>query len=191
MKGENDSKLVSLYLDGNEEALKELVSRYLTPIYNFSYRLSGNKDEANDITQDTFIKIWKNLKKYKPEKKFSTWIFTIAKNTTFDWLRKRKSDLFSNIKINDNEDSDEYEKNIPDTELLQHEIFEKDEMKRQVEEALDILSIEEKTVVILHNSEEMSFEEISLLVKKPMNTTKSQYRRSLIKMKTYLSSKKK
>lgn len=181
----DDSKLVVKYLNGDENALKNLISIYLKPIYNFTYHLCGNEDEASDITQETFIKAWKSLRKYKPDKKFSTWIFTIARNSIIDWLRKKRPALFSNLKSDDGK----FEEYLADTEVLQDELFERKENEKIINEALDSVPLDHRAVIYLHVNEEMTFEEIAILLDQPSNTVRSQYRRTLISMKKYLESK--
>ena len=95
MKQLSDEHLVSKYLSGEKEALEILIRRYLKPVYGFVYKYTGGVSETEDISQDVFIKVWKNLKKFDQVKNFKTWLFTIAKNTTLDFLRKKKMIPFS------------------------------------------------------------------------------------------------
>lgn len=181
----DDSKLVAKYLSGDENALKNLISIYLKPIYNFTYRLSGNEEEASDLTQETFIKAWKNLQKYRPDKEFSTWIFTIARNSTIDWLRKKRPAVFSNLESDDGK----FEEYLVDTEVLQDELFERKENEEIINEALDSIPLNHRVIIYLHVNEEMTFEEIAILLSQSANTARSQYRRALISMKKYIESK--
>jgi len=86
----NDSQLVQKYLSGDEESLKLLIRNYLKPVFSFVYHFVNNPAEAEDIAQDVFVKMWKNLKKFDQQKKFKTWLFAIAKNTALDYLKKKK-----------------------------------------------------------------------------------------------------
>ncbi|MCX6789783.1 MAG: sigma-70 family RNA polymerase sigma factor, partial [Candidatus Gribaldobacteria bacterium] len=86
----SDNEIVKRHLKGDEEALEFLVRRYLKPIYSFVCRNVGDADVAEDITQETFVKMWKNLKKFDQQKNFKSWLFTIAKNSSIDFLRKKK-----------------------------------------------------------------------------------------------------
>ena len=95
MKNFTDEKLVQIYLKGDGKALEELVRRYLSLIYNFSRRYNGDADNVSDIAQEVFVKVWKNLKKFDKSKNFKLWIFTIAKNTALDWLKKKNAVPFS------------------------------------------------------------------------------------------------
>ena len=87
----SDEQLINNYLKGDEKSLEILIHRYLKPIYNFVYRYVNNKQEAEDVTQEVFVKTWRNLKKFKRNKSFKTWIFSIAKNTAIDSFKKKKT----------------------------------------------------------------------------------------------------
>ncbi len=90
-----DEDLVVSYIEGDDSAFVTLMDRYLKLIYSFTFRMCKNTDNAEEITQETFLKVWKNIKKFKTNQKFKTWIYTIAKNTAIDYLRKRRDVLFS------------------------------------------------------------------------------------------------
>jgi len=90
----SDNEIVRKYLKGDEEALEVLIKRYLKPIYSFVYKNIGDSEAAEDIAQETFVKMWKNLKKFDKQKKFSAWLFTIAKNASVDFLRRKKTAPF-------------------------------------------------------------------------------------------------
>jgi len=113
-----DEQLLADYLRGDEKALEVLFARYLKPIYYLAYRYTGARDEAEDLTQETFVRVWRHRKKFKMSKNnadfaggdfvrgdsvgaspvggnFRAWIFTIAKNAALDWLKKKKTIPFS------------------------------------------------------------------------------------------------
>lgn len=174
-----DQQLISLYLEGNVNAFEGIIQRYSQTLYRFVFRLTNNKDMAHDIVQESFIKTWKNIKKYNLDRSFKTWIFSITQRTTIDFLRKNKTTNFSNLDT----ENQIFEDNIPDEELLPDQVFEKEENIKLIQNSLLSLSVENKTILLLHHGEEMTFEEIAEITNQPMNTIKSQYRRSLIKLK--------
>ena len=188
----SDKELIEDYFDGNHRAFEDIVNRYSQLVYRFSFRLLNNQEEARDITQETFIKVWKNLKKFDTDKNLKVWIFIIAKRTVIDYARKRKMISFSDMN-DQNTDSDsaveDFGQSIADNELLPDEIFEKEENALLVRQTLEKLSLENRTIVLLRNGEEMTFEEIAEVLDKPMNTVKSQYRRTLIELKKIIAPK--
>ena len=182
MENFTDNQLIGMYLDGNRNALNGIINRYTQIIYRFVLRISNNSDEAQDITQETFIKVWKNIKKYDEDKSFKSWLFTIAQRTAIDYLRKRKSVNFSSM--DNDETGTTFEETIKDDDLVSaSKLIENNENIATIQKALNAISIENRTIVLLHNGEEMTFEEIAEVIGKPMNTIKSQYRRSLMKLK--------
>jgi RNA polymerase sigma-70 factor (ECF subfamily) len=160
-----------------------LVKRHVNSVYLFIYKLVGNKEDAEDITQETFIKVWQKLSKFDTDKNFKTWLFSIAKNTAVDKLRKKKSINFSSL---DTEDNSDFESNLVDTELLPDEIFTKQESTEALTKALAQLSDNQKLIIHLHITEELTYEEISEIIGKPMNTVKSQHGRAINKLRGLL-----
>ena len=180
--------LVRAYRDGDSHALNQLIERHTRLVYSFAYRLIGSAEGAQDVTQETFIKAWKNLKRYDDNQSFATWILSIARNTAIDWLRKRKSLVFSDMERDDMEESrDSFEHRIPDDLPLPHEIFEMNELGETLEDALRQISLDRRTIILLRHKDGMAFEEIAVIVEKPLNTVKSQYRRALKTLRDYLT----
>ncbi len=188
---EKDENIINSYKDGNEEAFKMLIDKYTSPLFNFVAHLAG-KNDSPDIVQETFIKAWKNLHKFDSSKaSFKTWIFTIAKNSAMDFLRKKKVFLFSDIEKTENESSKEkstwFSENIPDDNMLPDEILEKMQDFDLLKEKLEKLPLNYKTVLLLHYQEEMTFEEIGRVLEKPLNTVKNQHYRAIIMLRKMFS----
>jgi RNA polymerase sigma-70 factor (ECF subfamily) len=196
MDTRNDTELIKDYTNGDTKAFDVLVSRYARPIYAFVYRLVGNSVDVEDVVQEIFIKAWKNIRKFDSERnvQFKSWIFAIARNTAIDWLRKKRPVIFSTINddknsVSDGESNEKFENNIPDTAPLAHELFEREETANALDEILSSLHPDDKTIIILHHYETLTFEEIAEITKKPMNTVKSRYRRSMAKLRKLVAPK--
>ncbi len=172
----DDRQLIASAIAGNDDAFAFLVHRHLPAVYNFAYRFGG-KEEADDIAQETFFKIWKNLKKFRPEENSKTWMFSIARNTTIDHMRKKRDIAFSNFENADGENF--LEETLTDTEPLADEIFARAEKEKRLEKFLAKLSPLYREVLILHHQNNFTFEEIGQILKKPLHTVKSQHRRAL------------
>jgi RNA polymerase sigma-70 factor (ECF subfamily) len=176
----DDQTLITDYLEGNDEALAGLISRYLKPVYNFAYRLAGNnKEEAEDITQETFFKMWRNLKKYRPSENFKTWLFTIARNTAYDRLRKKKSKSSFVVFSDFDTEGAFFEESLADTEPIADEIFILAETRELLMQAISELSPQFREVLILHYDHELTFDEIGKILHEPPNTVKSRHRRAI------------
>ncbi len=180
-----DEELALASTNGDDDAFDELTKRYLAHIYNFVRRYGG-KEDAADITQETFLKAWKHIKRFKEGASFKTWLFAIARNTAFDRLRKRKPSLFSDF---DPQEEGFFEETIPDSELLE-ELFERKEEIELLERGLLTLAPDDRAILLFHYHDEFTFEEIARILKKPMNTVKSRHRRALLKLRDFLNAPK-
>jgi RNA polymerase sigma-70 factor (ECF subfamily) len=181
-----DEELVGLYLDGDEHAFTEIVQRHIKPLYNFVLRLSGNGRDAEEIVQESFVKVWKHMKNFRQGEKFKTWLYTISRNTTIDVLRKKKSILFSAFETDDGNNM--LENTVPDNELLPDELFENTERKEFAEKLLENLPLHYREVLLLRYQGELDFSEIASALGKSVNTVKSQHRRALLALRKELVS---
>ncbi len=182
---ETDEALVIKYLAGDTQALDELVLRNYKQIFFFSKTFVKNDDAAEDATQETFVKVWKNLKKFDPQKKFKTWLFQIAKNTCIDHIRKTKT-APSAREIDAEQALNELEK-IVDPTPLPEQIFDALGFEKNLEHALNILPENYKLVATLHLQQSLTFDEIAGILKEPINTVKSRYRRALLLIRKKLN----
>ena len=132
MDTRTDEDLVRAHRAGERDAFAVLANRYLSPLYNFAYRLSGKKEEAEEITQETFFKIWKHLPRFRTEEKFKTWAYAILRNSAIDALRKKRSAVFSDFETEDWGIED----TLADTERLADEVFAVEEERGAVSEHL-------------------------------------------------------
>lgn len=179
LSDKTDEEIINLYENGKEEVFKDLIDRYTSQLFNFAIYLTG-KNNASDIVQETFIKVWKNIKKFNSSKaSFKTWIFTIAKNTAMDYLRKKKDISFTEIEEKINDEDYSFSENVPDETLLPDEVLQRLQDSNLLNEMLNKLPINYKTILILHYQEDMTFDEIGKILDKPLNTVKSQHYRAI------------
>lgn len=182
---ETDIDLILQYENGDKSSLNILVERYLGTVYNLAWRLLGRKEEAEDITQEVFLKVIKNLHTFKKDKNFKVWIISITRNTVIDYFRKKKHINFSSLDSNE-EDRDSFEAGIVDEALDEYTVLENKENLQKLEQALEFLTNNEKMIISLKHTEEMTFAEISEVMNEPLNTVKSRYTRALKKLKERL-----
>ncbi len=180
-----DKKLIADYLNGDDESLEVLIQWYLKLIYGFVYRYVGNADEAEDITQEVFVRIWRNLKNFDSQKNFKTWIFSIAKNAVIDFLRKKKTMPFSAFDI-ENGNNLIFD-NFADSDLLPNEISRNKETERLLAGATKKLPSNYRKVFFLHYDKNLNFREIAEMLGEPLNTIKSCYRRAVHSLREILS----
>jgi len=181
----DDSQLIKRYLNGDARSLEFLIKKYLKPIYGFVFSYVKNGHEAEDITQETFVKVWKNLKKFKKEKNFKTWIFYIAKNTAIDYLRKKKAVPFSAF---ENADGNNFiEETIPDIRPSADQIVYQNQIESQILKATEKLSADHRKVLFMRYRDFLSFKEIAGILGESINTIKSRYRRALLALKNEIT----
>jgi len=177
----SDKKLIKQYLHGDEKSLGFLIKCYLKPIYNFVYRYVSEAASAEDITQETFVKVWKNLNKFDQRKHFKTWIFCLAKNTAIDFLRKKKEIPFSEFE--DSAGNNFLVENLRNDALLPEAILEQQDLAAVLSVVLKRLAPLYRTVLFLRHNDHSTFREIADQLGEPLNTVKSRYRRAIIALR--------
>jgi RNA polymerase sigma-70 factor (ECF subfamily) len=183
----SDKQLVADFIiRGDNNAFELIVEHYLNPLFNFVYQMTGDTAASEDIVQEVFVKVWKNISSFDQEKKFSTWIFAIAKNAAFDWLKKKKAFSFSKFENEDGSNSLDY---IEDGSVLYaSELFQKIDNEKEVKILLDSLAPEHKMILLLNHKYGFSLIEIAEIMGHPSNTVKSKYHRTIIQLrKKYFS----
>jgi len=167
----SDEKLIILAKKGNEPAFAILVQRYLSLVYNFSFRYVKSTVDAEDITQEVFIKVWKNLKKFDETKIFRPWLYKITKNTSLDWLKKKADKPFATLP--------EYlVDNLVNKNSLENDIMKRG-LQEELQQATESLSPTSANIFSLHVKDQLTFSEIATKTKNSINTVKSRYRRAL------------
>ena len=178
---ETDAEIIQATIAGDSNAFSALVKRYNRDVFGFAFYMVKDRSDAEDIVQETFVKVWKNLKKFKPEQRFKSWLLAIARNTTIDYIRKRRHANFSDF--DDEEGSNAIVDTLVDEERLADEIASLAESAGQIANAVKGLPEIYRTVLALRYDGGLAFEEISKILGKPVNTVKSQHRRALIALR--------
>ncbi|KKR91196.1 MAG: RNA polymerase, sigma-24 subunit, ECF subfamily [Candidatus Falkowbacteria bacterium GW2011_GWA2_41_14] len=164
--------------------MKLLISPHLKPIYGFIFQYVKNAPDAEDITQEVFVKAWRNLKKIK-QKNFKAWLFSVARNTSIDFLRKKRAIPFSEFENESGENI--LDETLADETDLPDEILAKQNIKEQLNAAINKLPPQSRLTLLLHYKENFTFQEIAEILHEPLNTVKSRYRRATIQLKILLS----
>ncbi len=177
----SDEQLVQKFRSGDEKALEKLIDRYLKQLYNFTFQLVGDQNVAQDLVQEVFVKMWKHLASFDKNKKFSTWLYAIAKNSAYDWLKRKKTLPFS---VFESADGGNLLEIIEDQNFLNStDLWQKMDNAKDAQRFLDTLSPEMKTIFLLHFQQGFSLVEIAEILGAPSNTVKSQFRRAIIFLK--------
>ncbi|WP_130615108.1 RNA polymerase sigma factor SigW [Cohnella abietis] len=171
-----ETRLVRLALRGDQRSFAEIVEMYKDKLYHLAYRMTGNRQEAEDVVQEAFLRVYKNLDRYDENQKFSTWIYRITTNLCIDRLRKRKAIYSLDAESSDHEGLDGYamlpsDDRTPETEMLQSET------QKIIHEAIATLPVKYKSVMILRYLQDLSLQEISEVLELPVTTVKTRVHR--------------
>lgn len=171
-----DTRLAKLARGGDRAAFAELVELYKEKIYHLAYRMLQNRHEAEEIVQETFLRVFTNLDRYDEDQKFSTWIYRIGTNLCIDRLRKRKINYSLDAEMGDGEGNDWYStlpsrEETPDQQLLLSET------QSQIRQSIETLPEKYKAVVILRYLQDLSLQEISEVLSMPVTTIKTRLHR--------------
>ena len=178
-----DEELIKRFQNGDENAYIELVNRYRDKILNFIFNYIGDFEISEDIVQDTMVKLYQKKHYYKEIAKFSTWLYTIAKNLANTELRKkkqRKTTILSHI----SKDDKPYD--IPSDQPGTHQEIESEITSKIIRNAIDQLTDKFRTVILLRDIQELSYEDISSIVGVPIGTIKSRINRARLQLQIEL-----
>jgi RNA polymerase sigma-70 factor (ECF subfamily) len=175
----DDSGLVAAFLAGEKRAFNLLVDRYQSRLLNFVYRTTGDRERAEDLVQETFIRVYRHLHRFDQSKKFSTWIYTIASNLAKNELRNRSRNpliLFQAIKKN--WDADQKPLEWEDNTFRPDDLFRKRHLRQMVESAVEELPEHHRVVFVLRELEGKTYEEIAEITACNLGTVKSRLNRA-------------
>ena len=175
----DDSAVVTAFLGGEERAFQELVERYQARLLNFVYRTIGDREKAEDLVQEVFIRVYRHLHRFDRSKKFSTWAYTIASNLAKNELRNRSRNplvLFQAIKKNwqDEDRPLQYE----DANSRPDDLYRKRHLRELVEDSVARLPEHHREVFVLRELEGKSYEEIAEITSCNLGTVKSRLNRA-------------
>ncbi|MDF3076420.1 MAG: sigma-70 family polymerase sigma factor [Sphingobacteriaceae bacterium] len=185
----NDILLVMRAKEGDQKAYAELMQRYKDSIYFMALKMVNNKDNAMDLTVETFGKAFENIEKYKPDFAFSTWLYRIATNNCIDFIRKKKLNLVSINGLVD-EEGDDMPLQIKSDTLNPEENSIKKQQNEQIKLIVDKLPSRYKKLIVLRYYEELSYEEIAQQLDLPLGTIKAQLFRARDLLSNIMSKKK-
>jgi RNA polymerase sigma-70 factor (ECF subfamily) len=175
-----DEELIRELQDGSRTAFDELVDRFSAPLLNFIARMIGDYVIAEDLLQETFIRLWTKKNSYREIAKFSTWLYTVAGNLAKSELRRRRFRRMLPLSSGSSGfgEDDDRTFDLPDPASDPEKDHERRNIQRRVEEEISKLPVVFKEIVILRDIQELSYEEISIILKIPLGTVKSRVNRA-------------
>jgi RNA polymerase sigma-70 factor (ECF subfamily) len=170
-----EAEIVARVLKGDGQVYAMLVEEYKSPIYNLAYRMTGNSEDADDLTQETFIRAYQYLWRYDSRRKFFTWLYTLALNLIRNHFKKNKDNI-SSEELNAHLLSDKNPS--PETELIE---------TQEISVCLLRLEYESRALLIMKFQQGLTFEEIAQITGKSLSTVKMSIYRGLEKLKDLMN----
>src|SRR5256714_5872113 len=159
----SELELVKRSQEGDTAAFDELVTRYRTRVFGMIYNMVHNEQDAWDLAQDSFVKAWRSIARFRGKSSFYTWLYRIVMNVTIDWLRKKQV-KGAGLEFDDAVQLREVNpasKTLPRAEALPHERMERNEIRTRIDQAIAQLSTEHRAVILMKEMEDMQYHEIA------------------------------
>ena len=178
-----DEQLVKTCQNGHWEAFESLVARYERKIYNLAFRLSGNAEDANDLAQETFVRLYRSIHTFRGQSAFSTWLYRIATNVCLDELRRRQRHPTISLDAPMETEEGQMEREVVDLTQLPEFVYESKELRQVIQGLVAELSEDHRTVLVLRDFENLSYEEIAEILGCQLGTVKSRLNRARAALK--------
>ncbi len=178
----NENEIISAILEGDKNAFEDLVRLYENKIYNLALKWTGDPQDALDVSQEVFLRVYRFLPSFKNRSSFGTWIYRIAINVCRDVLSKKHENVFS---LDD--DDGEFETQIPDIRYSPENDFERRQIKETLKEGILSLDEAHKAVIIMRDVNGMTYEEIAQTLEINVGTVKSRLARAREKLRKKLT----
>ncbi len=185
MTREQEAQIVRRVLEGDVNAFETLVAEYEKNVYAITQRMTGNAEDAADMTQETFIKAYNSLSSFRGDSKFSVWLYRIATNVCLDFLRSRSRKLTVSLSVED-EDGEETQLEIADESQSPERLLERDLTRDAVRRGLKALAPEYRQILLLREIQGLSYEEISEVLSLEVGTVKSRIFRARKRLCAFL-----
>ncbi|BDI29989.1 RNA polymerase sigma factor [Capsulimonas corticalis] len=172
---------------GDLAAFNELVKRYEKPVYNFAYRLTGSYDDANDVAQDAFVRVFNAIGSFRGDASFTTWLFRITTNVFLDERKKAKAHPQTSLDEQMELGESAVARQIEDPGPSPEDLTEEAERGKILQDAVSSLPEYQRTMVVLYHSQQKSYEEIAEIMDLPIGTVKSRLNRARLALKEKLT----
>ena len=186
----SDHELVASAQKGSQAAYRELLGRYQRPVFSLIYRMVRDREQAEDLSQETFVRVFNHIDRYDPKFKFSSWIFKIATNLTIDAMRKKEPQTVSIDGSRYAETSDEVEATtitVESGDENPEELLEAKQLGDEIERAIGKLRPEYRTAILLRHVEGREYQEIAEIMALPLGTVKTYIHRGRNELKNTLA----
>jgi RNA polymerase sigma-70 factor (ECF subfamily) len=172
----SDHELVTRAQQGSEKAYRELLGRFQRPVFSIIYRMIRDREQAEDLAQETFVRVFNNIDRYDPRYKFSSWIFKIATNLTIDHIRRKELDTVSIDGSRNAVTAEQIEATsitIASPDENPEELLEAKELGEEIESAISKLRPEYRAAILLRHVDGREYQEIAEILSLPLGTVKT------------------
>ena len=188
MTAEEELKIIEKVLNGDKNAFEELVLQNQKNVYNLALKMTGNEDDALDISQEAFLKAYRQLDSFRGESRFSVWLYRMTHNLCIDFLRKRPKAKVISLTAPD-DDGDTYDLEIPDLRNLPEDSVFRQELRKDIAESIDELGQRHREILVMREVTGMSYTEIAAALGLSEGTVKSRLARARISLANILAEK--
>jgi RNA polymerase sigma-70 factor (ECF subfamily) len=180
-----EQDLIAQVQTGNHDAFERLIRLHEKRVYTIALRMTGDTEDAFDVSQDILLRVYSNIGMFKGESSFSTWLYRLATNVCLDFLRKRKRRRARETSLDGDEGGEV--RDMPDTRYTPEKAFEKLELREEIRRALDRISPEHRQILLLREISGLSYTEISKALGLEIGTVKSRIARAREQMRVLLT----
>jgi RNA polymerase sigma-70 factor (ECF subfamily) len=173
----NDLKIIKKCKRGEEAAFEVLLNRYRNAIYNLCFRMVRNSEDARDLAQEIFIKVFSLLDRYDERYAFSSWLFRIGTNHCIDHLRRNRL-RFLSLEGSQDAEGEEFQLQLPSSDPEPDTVLERKEALERLEEVIDELPPHYRVITLLRHDQQLAYEEIAQILELPLGTVKARIHRA-------------
>ena len=187
---DEDLEMVRRARKGDQYAFDRLIHKYQARIFQFCFRMLDDRDEAEELTQDVFVNVYRNLKRFRQESRFSTWLFQIAKNLTLNrikYLKRRHFFVAQSLDETKKTSEGEFQVDLRDEDTDLEAAYEDRELQQLVQSKIALLRPEHRSALILRDIEGLRYDEIATILKLAEGTVKSRIHRARLELKDSLA----
>jgi len=188
VESDEDRELIRRCLEGDERAYRELITRYRRPVYSLALRMVRVAEDAEDLTQETFVRMFRALERYDPARPFGAWLHTITARLAIDMIRRRRVRTVP-LQVRDADTDEERTLDVEDPGLGPDVLASHAEEERAARDLIDALPAHYRVVVAMRHQQDMSYEEIAEALHLPIGTVKARIHRARALLKQRLEAR--
>ncbi len=186
---QQEVSLIEKTKQGDILSFEKLIEPYQKKAFNIAYRMLGNLEDANDVTQEALIKIYRSIDKFEGKSSFSTWVYSVVSNTCIDLIRKNKKSNVVYLEQHDASGENNYRIEVADESNSPEYLLERKEIQTIIHDAINQLKFDQREIIILRDINGFSYQEIANILKCSEGTVKSRISRARGSLKLLLSKK--